>query len=125
MLSGLWESSWGNGYNRLTVHHILLRQGLPSDFPLDGLECCHSLTNHHTPPHAMTKLTCPHCGHTFTAAELKALTKSVVHAYLQGIATSGEKLGSAMAATAKRASDATNARWKKYREEQAKHKEGK
>jgi hypothetical protein len=73
----------------------------------------------------MPKLTCPHCGHAFTAAELKAFTKSVVHAYLQEISTSGEKAANVMAAGAKQAREAVSARWKKYREEQSKHKRDK
>ena len=73
----------------------------------------------------MTKLICPHCGHTFTAAELKAITKSVVQSYLQELAASGEKAASTIAASTKRASEAANARWKKYREEQGQNKKGK
>jgi hypothetical protein len=73
----------------------------------------------------MTKLTCPNCGHPFTAAEIKALTKSVVQSYLQEISTSGEKAASVMASRAKQAREAVNTRWKKYREEQAKKKKDK
>ncbi|HEY0790201.1 MAG TPA: hypothetical protein VGD78_03970 [Chthoniobacterales bacterium] len=73
----------------------------------------------------MIKVTCPHCGHVFSAAELKALTKSVLQMTLQGITASGEKAGSVAAAAAKQARDAVDARVKKYREDQARNKKTK
>jgi hypothetical protein len=60
------------------------------------------------------KQTCPHCGHTLTAAEIEALAKPATVAHLRKIGSAGGKASSAKVDTVERARKAVQARWRKH-----------